>query len=112
MWTDSRFVGLRFSPISSSTSTSGSWSAAFERDAPLIRVQEQTKDAARLDFPPDVSYTSPRSHAAMTHSNRAAFFHLSLLVAERRIGEHLSCHCSLVGTCLWGRGEFAWSSAD
>jgi hypothetical protein len=31
---------------------SSSWGAGFWRGAPSIRIQEQTKDAARLDFPP------------------------------------------------------------
>ena len=53
----------------------GSWGV------PLIRIQEQTKDAARLGFPQHLQELPDL--VVMTHSNRAAVFHLSLLIAER-----------------------------
>src|ERR1700731_4665573 len=74
----------------------GSWGAGFWHGAPSIRIQEQTKDAARLDFPPVLDCKSPHSPAATTHSNRAAVFHLSYLVAERGFTKHLLCHSILV----------------
>src|SRR5260370_24023832 len=54
----------------------GSWGA------PLIRIQEQTK--MQLDWvSPKLASARAPDLAVMTHSNRAAVFHLSLLIAER-----------------------------
>ena len=64
---------------------SGSWGAL------LISVQERTR-RVQLDWVPSLNL-HPREpdFALMTPSNRAAFFRLSLLVAERLLNKHLLC---------------------
>jgi hypothetical protein len=70
----------------------GFWSAALWPGAPLlIRVWEQTKDAARLVSPFCWLLQEPRSPTAITHPIELRSFIYPILVAERGGLKHLLC---------------------
>jgi hypothetical protein len=49
---------------------------------------------------PQLAFARAPDLAVMTHSNRAAVFHLSLLIAGRMFSKHLLCQRNKISTCL------------